>query len=334
MKLLVIRLDSMGEVILTTPVVRCLKKQIQGAEIHYLIQPAYKTIIENNPYIDKIHLLKKAKEQTVNELNEENFDFVIDLQNNTVTKEIIKQSGLTVLSFDKRVFETLVFVNLKWNLMPRMHIADLFMKTVRSLGIRNDGLGLDYFIPANEEIQQKDIPTSHQAGFICLAIGASHFTKKLPFYKLIDLCKKINHPVILLGGPEDADAGYMISKSDPGKIYNACGKFSYNENADLIRRSKLLFSNDAGHVQLAAAFKKQVIIVWGSTSSSFGETPYYDEQFLLRNAAPFDNIYVNKLWCRPCTSKGKNNCPLGHFKCMKKIDIDEIARRVSLRLAR
>ena len=105
-----------------------------------------------------------------------------------------------------------------------------------------------------------------------------------------------------------------------------------NESADLVRKSRVVIAHDTGLMHIAAAFKKQVIAIWGSTTPSFGMVPYYGYKFMATHANPYDNIQVHKLWCRPCTKMGRNKCPQGHFKCMKKIDVDEVVDRVMMRV--
>jgi heptosyltransferase-2 len=137
-----------------------------------------------------------------------------------------------------------------------------------------------------------------------------------------------------LGAKEEKADGNEISKVDPVKIYNACGKFSLNESADLVRKSKLVIAHDTGLMHIAAAFKKPVISIWGSTTPSFGMVPYYGKNFLsAQNKSPYDNVQVHKLWCRPCTKFGRHKCPQGHFKCMKNISINEIVLKVNKRLS-
>jgi heptosyltransferase-2 len=184
------------------------------------------------------------------------------------------------------------------------------------LGVSNDGLGLDYFIPKEDEIKEGDIPFSHLQGYVAIAIGAAHNTKKLPVEKLQELVEKINYPIILLGGKDDFLNGEKIAARDAIKIYNACGKFSLNESADIVRNSKLVISHDTGLMHIAAAFKKNILSVWGNTVPSFGMTPYQTK---------FEIFQVNKLHCRPCSKTGFDKCPLGHFKCMNKQSMDAIA---------
>ena len=333
MKFLIIRFSSIGDIVLTTPVVRCLKKQLPGAEIHFLIKPQFKTVVAHNPYIDKIHVLQEDWDKMIGELKEEQFDHIIDLHHNLRTLRVKKALKVPSTSFNKLNVEKFIFVKLKWNVMPKVHIVDRYMETVSQFGVRNDGAGLDYFIPKEEDVQQKDIPASHQLGYIAIVIGASFYTKKLPIYKLQELCQNIDHPVILLGAKEEFEEGEAISKVDPVKVYNSCGKFTLNESADLIRKSKLVIAHDTGLMHIAAALKKSMIAIWGSTTPSLGMVPYYGENYLMHHARPYDDMQVHKLWCRPCTKMGRHKCPQGHFKCMKKMDIEEIVRKVNVRLS-
>jgi ADP-heptose:LPS heptosyltransferase len=334
MKLLLIRFSSIGDIVLTTPVIRCVKKQVQDAKVHYLVKPQYQNILAPNPYIDKIHLLQEDWNAMIEALRAEHFDYIIDLHHNLRTLRVKKALKVPAFSFNKLNIEKLIFVKLKWNVMPRVHIIDRYLETVSSLGITNDGEGMDYFIPASEEVNISDIPASHQLGFIAIVIGASFFTKKLPVYKLQQLCRELNYPVILLGAKEEYDEAEAITRAAPGNVYNACGKFSLHESADLVRRSKLVIAHDTGLMHIAAALKKPVIAVWGSTTPSFGMVPYYGENYLRRNVNPADDVQVHKLWCRPCTKIGRHKCPQGHFKCMKQIDINEIVSKANSRLKR
>ena len=324
MKLLVIRFSSIGDIVLTTPVVRCLRKRYPDAGIHYLTKQTFAGIVLTNPYINKVHVLKDELNCIIEELQKENFDYIIDLHNNLRTLRI-KQSLKEVksFSFNKLNLQKWVFVNFKVNVMPDKHIVDRYMETVKSLGVVNDGLGLDYFIHDKDVVAQNDIPISHLHGYIGIVIGAAHNTKKLPVHKLKELCSKINHPIILLGGKEDYANAVEIASLDPVKIYNACGKYNLNESADLVRRSKLIISHDTGLMHIASAFKKEVISVWGNTVPSFGMYPYQTS---------YEIFDVKKLWCRPCSKIGYDKCPLGHFKCMEKISIDTIVNHVNILL--
>ncbi len=322
MKILIIRFSSIGDIVLTTPVVRCLKQQLPGAELHYLTKQSFAGIIRNNPYITKTILLDNSWELMMHSLRQEQYDYVIDLHHNLRTLRIKRGLGARSFSYNKLNVQKWLLVNFKINRMPSVHIVDRYMETVRSLGLVNDGKGLDYFIPEKDRVPLDDIPAAQSLGYIAVVIGAALNTKKLPVEKLTELCNKIDYPIVLLGGPEDRGEGSIIAASNPIKIYNSCGKFNLNESADLVRTARLVITHDTGLMHIAAAFGKPIISVWGNTVPSFGMTPYYGF-----NASVSHMMEVTGLSCRPCSKIGYAKCPLGHFKCMNNHNMEELAQR-------
>lgn len=328
-KFLIIRFSSIGDIVLTTPVVRCLRKQLPGAEIHFLTRQAFRGMVATNPYIDKVHVLGDSFELMLHELQTEEYDYIIDLHHNLRTLRIKRSlKKVKAFSFHKLNIEKFLLTNLKINMMPDKHIVDRNLETVRSFGIQDDGQGLDYFIPEADVVDNNDLPTSHLHGYIAVVIGAALATKKLPVHKLKELCAALDHPLILLGGKEDQEDGKAIASVDEVKIYNACGKFSLNESADLVRRSKLVITHDTGLMHIAAALQKPIISAWGNTVPAFGMYPYYGKY----SKQHYDVVEINKLWCRPCSKIGYRKCPRGHFKCMENIAVNDIVNLVRHRL--
>jgi heptosyltransferase-2 len=328
-KFLIIRLSSIGDIVLTTPVLRCLRKQYPEAEIHFLTKQSFRGILADNPYLDKIHVLADSFDLMLHELKTEEYDYIIDLHHNLRTLRIKRfLKNVRSFSYNKLNVEKYMYTSLKVNILPKKHIVDRNLETIKSLGVQNDGLGLDYFIPEKDMVDNKDIPVSHLHGYIAIVIGAALATKKLPVHKLRELCAAIDHPVILFGGQEDHDNASAIAAVDTVKIYNACGKFNLNESADLIRRSKLVITHDTGLMHIAAALQKPVISVWGNTVPAFGMYPYYGRY----SKQHYDVVEINKLWCRPCSKIGYKKCPRGHFKCMENIAVNDIVNLVKLRL--
>ena len=327
-KFLIIRFSSIGDIVLTSPVVRCLKQQVPDAEIHFLVKDKFQSVVAHNPYIDKIHVLAHSWELMIEELKTESYDYIIDLHHNVKTLRVKKalsagsEKKIKSFSFYKLNIQKYLLTALKINLLPKVHIVDRYLKTVETFGVKNDGQGLDYFIAEEEQTKLKDIPASHQAGYIACVIGAAHHTKKWPVHKWKQFCSEIKHPVILLGGPEDREAAEAIAAVDDIKVYNACGKFSLNESADLVRKAKLVITHDTGLMHIAAAYKKPIISIWGNTVPAFGMTPYFGAAMV-----PDVIMQVHKLWCRPCSKIGYNKCPLGHFKCMEKIAVEDLLQR-------
>lgn len=313
-KFLIIRFSSIGDIVLTTPVIRCLKKQVAGAEVHYCTKQANKVLIDDNPYIDKRFYLEGSLNELIRQLRQEKYDYIIDLHNNLRTSIIKLRLGVKSYSFDKLNWQKWLLVRWKINVMPAVHIVDRYMATVTPFGIKNDAKGLDYFIPYKDQIEPDWIPDTHRRGYIAYAIGGQHTTKKLPVPRMIELCRKINYPIVLLGGKEDADAGELIEKTLGSRlIYNACGKYNLNQSADLLQRARVVFSHDTGLMHIAAALKKKVYSIWGNTTPLLGMYPYQTPFIVLEN---------NNLGCRPCSKIGYKECPLKHFKCMNDLALD------------
>jgi ADP-heptose:LPS heptosyltransferase len=339
MKFLIIRFSSIGDIVLTTPVLRCLKQQVPGAEIHFLTKSTYLQILVSNPYIDKVHYLEQSLQLVIKELQRENFDYIIDLHHNLRSMKVKDALKVKSFSYNKLNVPKWIYTSFKWNMLPKVHIVDRYMETVESFGVKNDGAGLDYFIAREDVINESDLPTSHSAGYVGVVIGAALNTKKYPFDHVKKLCELLNHPIVLLGGLEDADEGDRIAAVDHIKIYNACGKFGLNESADLVRRAKLVVTNDTGLMHIAAAYKRPVISLWGNTVPEFGMYPYYGENYLRQFAEkkssaelPYEVMEIRPLRCRPCSKIGYDSCPLGHFKCMEKIDPAAVVTRILARL--
>jgi ADP-heptose:LPS heptosyltransferase len=323
-KFLVIRFSSIGDIVLTSPVVRCLKQQVPGAQVHFLTKESYSGLVAHNPYIDKVHVLGNSWDMLMHQLQSEQFDYVIDLHHNLRTlriKRALKKAKH--FSLNKLNIRKWLLTALKINTLPDVHIVDRYLATLKDFGVVNDGGGLDYFYPEKDKIKDTDLPISHIHGYVGVVIGAALNTKKLPVHKLKELCAAIPFPVVLLGGPEDRDNGREIASADPIKIYNSCGKYRLNESADLVRRAKIIVTHDTGLMHIAAALKKPIISVWGNTVPRFGMGPYYGKENVASAIAE-----VNHLYCRPCSKIGYDKCPKGHFKCMEQQNMEAIGQLV------
>ena len=324
MKFLILRFSSIGDIVLTTPVIRCLKKKFPEAEIHYATKKAFQSVVKHNPYIHKIHLLDESVTRLIKTLKEEKFDYVIDLHHNQRTWFIKTMLGVKSFSFDKINFEKWLMVNFKVDRLPPVHIVDRYMATCKSLGVENDGEGLDYFIGKDDEVDMHSLPVDFHTGYIGWAIGAKHNTKKFPVNKIADALNEINQPVILMGGKEDNEEGEQIIAVTKHKfVYNACGKYSLNQSASLVKQAKAIVTNDTGLMHIAAAFKKPIISIWGNTIPEFGMAPYYGQNYVAEQVKS-KQLEVRNLSCRPCSKLGYDKCPKGHFKCMNMIDGHEI----------
>ena len=329
-KVLIIRFSSIGDIAWTTPVVRCVKQQLEGVELHYCTKIQYKSMLEANPYIDKIHYLEDSLGSLIKELKKEKFDFVIDLHRNIRTSMIKFQLGVKSKAYDKLRIKRLLFTTFQIDFMPNCHVVDRYFDAASPLGIKNDDQGLDYYIPDKDEVELDWLPDTHQKGYVAYVIGATGWTKILPFNKMVELCDRINKPIVLVGGKVDFEAGDKLEKffnvsienqeikeglKKLGKksvIFNACGKFNLSQSASLVKQADIVFGHDTGLTHIAAAFKKTIFSIWGGTVPN-NFYPYGTKFLLLENT---------KLTCRPCSKSGRSKCPKGHFKCMNDLVFD------------
>jgi ADP-heptose:LPS heptosyltransferase len=312
-KILVIRFSSIGDIVLTTPVLRVLKKS--GATVHVATKAAFRGIMESNPNVDKVHVLGDKLNDFISELRKENFEFVADLHNNLRSNIIRFRLGKKSAAFPKLNFRKWWLVLTKQRgIMPDVHIVSRYLQTLVPLNLEDDGKGLDYFIPEKDKVGLSSLPGGFQNSYVAFAIGAQHATKRLPVHRIIEALALINAPVILLGGKEDRENGELIvqksTRSFP--VYNACGLYNLNQSASLVQQAHYVVSHDTGLMHIAAAFQKEIFSVWGNTVPELGMYPFRTRFHILEN---------NNLSCRPCSKLGYNECPQKHFNCMEKLDL-------------
>jgi ADP-heptose:LPS heptosyltransferase len=319
MKILLLRFSSIGDIVLTTPVIRCLKQQL-GAEVHFLTKAAFATILEPNPYVDKIYTFNTDLKAVLQVLKLENYDYIVDLHHNLRSFRIKTFLKKPAFSFNKLNLEKWLLVHTGIHRLPDRHIVQRYMDTVKPLGVEYDGQGMDYFIPKEDFLEipaliRNVIPNQ----FVCVVIGATHATKRLPEDRLIYLCKNIRLPVVLLGGKAEAALGARIAQAAGTNVINTCGNMSLHKSASILLQSKLVVTHDTGLMHIAAALGKPIISLWGNTVPAFGMYPLYKTGVELNKT-----FEVSGLRCRPCSKIGFDQCPKGHFRCMKELPIDDI----------
>ncbi|MCF0210997.1 MAG: glycosyltransferase family 9 protein [Bacteroidales bacterium] len=324
LKILVIRFSSIGDIVLTSPVVRCLKKQKPNCEIHFLTKQQNVSILQNNPYISKVYALQtltSSNHELLQELKKENYSFVVDLQKNLRSKRIRFALGKPSDTFNKLNIKKSLLVHFKKNLLPNIHIVDRYFEAVKRLDVKNDGKGLDYFLQEEDYIPNDALPIAFQDGYIVIAVGSKHETKQMPFDLLVRLCQKIKGEIILIGDINDKPKANKIENAIGSRVFNCCGAFSINQTASLIDNALGVITPDTGAMHIAAARKKNIISVWGNTVKEFGMYPYLpqdmQEQYCI--------MEVENLRCRPCSKLGFRKCPKKHFNCMRMQDVDKMA---------
>lgn len=323
-KVLVIRFSSIGDIVLTTPIVRCLKNKYKDCQIHYLTKQQNISILENNPYIDKIHLYSKSVGlyQLIKELRKENFDYVIDLHKNLRSLRICLALHKPSETFQKLNLKKWYYIHTKKNVMPDTHIVDRYFQAVKHLDVENDNKGLDFFVQEEDYVFPNALPLSFQEGYVVIAVGAKHVTKQIPTDIIIAICEKIGGNILLLGDINDKIKANEVENVIGARVFNGCGAFSLTQSAALIDTSNGIITADTGLMHIAAARKKNIISVWGNTVPEFGMYPY-----LPKDCEAENHIFeVKDLKCRPCSKLGYKKCPKTHFKCMKQQDTEAIAK--------
>jgi ADP-heptose:LPS heptosyltransferase len=320
MKILVIRFSSMGDIIYTTPVVRCLKTQLKDAEVHFLTKPDFKYIYDNNPYVDKLLLLKASLSETIADIKAEGYDHIIDLHNNLRTAIIKIRTGIPASAYKKQTIRKWLSLKLNLQLVTAVHLVDRYLKAVAFLGVTNDGKPIDYYIKQDHQLSAL-LPASHQNGYVAFVIGATHFTKRMPNHKIVNICRQLNYPVVLLGGNDVKANGEEISAVSGDKVYNACGITSLDESVFLVSKAQKVIGFDTGLTHIAEAFDVPIVSIWGGTVPELlGVQPYMVKDVLVAGI---------ELSCRPCSKFGLEKCPLGHFKCMNDIPEENITSFVN-----
>jgi ADP-heptose:LPS heptosyltransferase len=318
-KVLVIRFSSIGDIVLTTPVIRVLKERSEEeVEVHFLLKEPFAGILRNDPNVDVLHTWNKEEHGAVlSRLQEEQFDHVVDLQGSLRSLRVRRVLGRPSSTFPKLNMEKWLLVNLGWDRLPRKHVVDRYFEALRPLGLDNDGKGAEFHIPPEEEVDPSEHGVPYGVSFVVFSIGGAHATKRLPEERIIELCRRIELPVVLLGGKEDRAIGERVAREAGHDLIDRCGELSIPASASFIRQSRAVLTHDTGMMHIAAALERPVLSFWGNTVPAFGMYPYMPGREELSHI-----FQVNGLSCRPCSKLGHDRCPKGHFRCMWDIDLD------------
>lgn len=324
MKLLVLRFSSIGDIVLTSPVLRCLKEQVKDVRIHMVTKEIFGDLVRYNPNVARVHVLKGRQQgedlsALIDELRAEKFDAIIDLHHNLRSARVKRALGVKASSFPKLNIEKWLMVNFKMDRLPDQHIVDRYLSTISHLGVKNDDKGLELFIPPEREVELTTLPIHHQRGYTALAIGAAHATKRLPPHRLIELAALIQGPIVLIGGKEDQEVARAIVSATGARVFDATGKYDILGSASLIRQADRVIAHDSGAMHIACAFDRPVMSIWGNTIPGFGMGPYIPRHPERAGIAQVD------VGCRPCSKIGHDRCPQGHFRCMELQDLRMIA---------
>ncbi|MBN2570845.1 MAG: glycosyltransferase family 9 protein [Ignavibacteriales bacterium] len=306
-KILIIRLSSLGDILLTTPITRAIKTAFPKIQIDFLVKDKYSDVYKYNPMINKLFLYKsESVVGFILELKKNNYDFVIDLHNNFRSREIIRKLKLSVVKYKKHNLKKFLFVKFKLNLLKALKsIPERYAECIPKITL--DEYGLDLFIP--HSIKPK---LNEKEKYIGICPGSRHFSKRYPKEYFIELSKMLiqtGYKIVLFGGKDDM----MLCNEISNEIQSAINLSNEDDlllTAADMKHCKAIICNDSGLMHTATATKTPVAVFYGSTVREFGFFPYNSENIIFEN---------NSISCRPCSHIGLNKCPKKHFKCMKEL---------------
>lgn len=318
-KILIIRFNSIGDIVLTSPVVQALSDD--GYEVHYLCKKIYQDLLSAIPNITKAHLFDDNLTQTIKALLKEQFHYIIDLHNNYRSKKVARALKVRTHRLQKERIKLFLLTKLNFDVQPQDHIVDRFMKVASPLLSCEvkPHVALNITDPSIQKIDSLLLPQA----FVAISIGAAFYTKQIPIDKIVETINGLTMPVVLLGGKDDKNRSNEILSKCTVDIINLVGTISIVESAEVINRSKVLLTGDTGLMHIGAAIGTPVVAVFGSTHPLLGYTPYYNNQ------ASFSIIENKNLKCRPCTKQGRASCPKGHFSCMNGLTAQSIIKEIN-----
>jgi heptosyltransferase-2 len=316
-RILVIRFSSIGDIILTTPVLRHLKEQLDGeVELHFLTKEVFRPLLELNPNVDQLWSMGKELDPVLNELEKIEFDYVVDLHRNLRTALVKRKVKGLYMTFDKLNFKKWLLVNFHVDRLPRIHIVGRYMAAIKPFGVVDDGKGLDYFLPESCSVDLK--PWSFEEGdYVAWVIGAAHPGKRFSASKVSSILNRYMGKFILIGGPEDKVLAEEIMSQVQGKVLNMVGRCSLHESAWLLKQAQIVITPDTGMMHIASALKKRIFSLWGCTVPEFGMYPYRPGE----GSMIFEPVGMDK---RPCSKLG-DRCKYP-VNCIEQIDEEALLK--------
>ena len=317
-KVLIIRFNSIGDIVLTSPVVKAL--DYDGYEVHYLAKEAYTSMLYSNPQIEKVWKFKNEFRELIRQLKKEKFDYVVDLHNNYRSFRIKSALSTRCLSLKKPRIKLWLLTNLGIKLFKPRHIVHRYLDVIAPFNIPTDHLVPEFYF-SNNSAMKRDIKLPDE--YIVICISTAYKTKTIPDEKIIELIESIDNQVVLLGGKEDIHRSEQMMLSVKGNPVNLVGKTDIELSAIIISNAQVVITGDTGMMHISTALNRPTISIFGSTHPVLGYTPFKIEEN--NNLQLIEN---SDLHCRPCTKQGRHKCPRGHFKCMKEIKTESIIEKI------
>ncbi|MBI4429778.1 MAG: lipopolysaccharide heptosyltransferase II [Ignavibacteriales bacterium] len=333
-KTLVIRFSSVGDIVLSTPLLRVLRKRFPQGQIDYVTKKEYAELVRSNHNLNLTYELDASGgfqelRRLKRRIMEEKYDLVVDIHNSIRSRYLRSFLGTQTAVVDKRELERHLLVKFKRNLYKEVvSVADRYIECVEEFGVEKDGEGLELYIP--DEVlfgvsgKIAKLALSRFEKVIGLCPASRHFTKRWPEDRFAELgirfARNIGAKILIFGARDDAAlcSGITMQINDHAgeeRATDFSGQFSLLETAAAMQFCDVVVTNDTGLMHMAAAMHKKVVAIFGSTVREFGFFPAGTENAVLEKKG---------LYCRPCSHIGRPSCPEVHFRCMKDISVDEV----------
>jgi heptosyltransferase-2 len=334
-KILIIRLSSIGDIILTSPIIRVLRKNFPESQIDFVAKEKFIEVVKYNPNINKIHILKghNSIKELKSEIKKEKYDLIIDMHKNFRSFYLKNFSNAKkIFTISKPYISRFLLVNFKINLYKQtFSIIENYFAPLKKIGIQNDQEGLEVFTSDDARLKVKEIMEDFisEGDFVIgMSPGAGFWNKEWTnegFSGVIDyFARKYKAKILLFGSEKDNKKIQQISELvfNKNSLLDLSGRLNLLELIAGIEKCNLFITNDTGAMHIAVALKKKVIAIFGPTTKEFGFFPNSKESLVVENF---------NLSCRPCTHIGKDYCPKKHFKCMRDVkswNVIEVAEKL------
>jgi heptosyltransferase-2 len=325
---LAVRFSSIGDVLLTTPLLRAIRHRHPAARITVLTKQAYAPLLSHNPHIERVIGIAPGRSLTsvAAELRAGQHTHRLDLHDSLRTRMLRALVPGRWRTYPKhRLVRSLLIYTKHNRYRDRRPVAERYFSAARGLDVAPDGKPPDFVLGVEAEREAGNWLTSVSGGrgrsIIAVAPGAAHATKRWPLEHWQALIRRLvaeGFDVAIVGGPDDAPIGEELSRGSDGRVASAVGAFGLQGTGALLRRSAALVSGDTGVMHMATAVGTPVVALFGPTVEAFGFFPYTNRASVLELP----------LSCRPCSSKGSARCPLGHHRCMIDVAPEMVYRTV------
>lgn len=319
MRILVIRFSSIGDIILTTPILKKIKIKYPEARIDFLTMDKFKDAILGNKNIDNLILFDKNRYKGIKgiydfskSIKRNKYDVVIDLHSKIRSKLVSLFLGSKTYRYKKRKFWKTILVKLKLiKYKVDNTIVKNYFNALKELNINYEKEDLEF------NFTKKDLKkVNNYNNFIVFATGASKNTKKWKKNYFGELGKilseKFDENIMLIGSKVEFETNEDIKNIIGERAVNLSGKLTLKESGALISKAKFIVTNDSGPFHIARGVNTDSFVIFGPTDPNMFE---FNKNEIL--------IYGNED-CSPCSLHGDKKCPKGNFKCMRNLTPEKV----------